>query len=143
MSTLQAPFKRKRGDHVVFVPGQNVFIYTCRHCGETFSMSIPVRVEIFVATSRAFNKCHIHCVKPDVEPVIDMPESGWIYVTERNPEADEQYLVSTTYNTDTYATTEHYNAKVGWSDKDVYAWRPLPETAPLPEVVPGYVKVAE
>ena len=134
MSTLQAPSKRKRGDHVVIVLGANLCIYICRHCGETFSMSIPVRVEVFVATSRAFVKCHINCAKPKVEPVIDMPDLGWIYVTERNPEVDDEYLASVIYSSGICAMVEHYSAKDGWSDKDVYAWRPLILPAPLPEV---------
>ena len=118
MSTLQAPSKRKQGDHVV---------YTCLHCGETF---------------RAFNKCHINCVKPEVEPevepVTDMSDLGWIYVTERNPEADGKYNVSIVEDFgERRVTTVHtmlFSVSSGWNFPDVYAWLPLILPAPLPDV---------
>ena len=114
MSTLQAPSKRKRGDRVV---------YTCLHCGETF---------------RAFNKCHINCAKPKVEPVIDMLESGWIYVTERNPEVDGKYDVCRVEDFgERRVTTVHtmlFSVSAGWNFPEVYAWRPLSQPAPLPDV---------
>ncbi len=54
---------------------------------------------------------------------------GWIPVTERLPDKMGSYITTIDCGKYGFATGQRYffNDEIGWNDKDVIAWMPLPE----------------
>ncbi|WP_407461650.1 DUF551 domain-containing protein [Methanobrevibacter sp.] len=55
--------------------------------------------------------------------------SSWIPVTERLPDKMGSYITTIDCGKYGFATGQRYffNDEIGWNDKDVIAWMPLPE----------------
>jgi len=58
VNTGEVPPKAKKGSHVRLVPPDVLF---CRHCGERYTMAMPVSLGMFGAITKQFNKDHKPC----------------------------------------------------------------------------------
>lgn len=50
---------RPSADHVVFDLRSRLFV--CERCGSTYSMALPVSVDLLAAASESFVRTHRHC----------------------------------------------------------------------------------
>lgn len=44
--------------------GGETYVLTCEHCGESYSVALPIAVTMFVVMTRSWSAAHRKCPKP-------------------------------------------------------------------------------
>lgn len=56
--------RSRKADHVVFrydTKAKRFYLFECLHCGTTQRLSLPISVDVYIASSKAFANMHRDC----------------------------------------------------------------------------------